>query len=140
MSEEKRSLLGGNLVKVAFPLVVILLPLALSIIGAVSAGDAGEAEAFLELPPEPNDGCVRDTEYMRYHHWTLLRETRDKVMREGVRQEISLDGCRGCHPARARFCNRCHQAVSLQPDCFGCHYYPDEPEPAAATDHARAGG
>ena len=34
-------------------------------------------------------------------------------------------------------CNRCHQAVSLQPDCFGCHYYPDTPE-AAAAEHQLA--
>jgi hypothetical protein len=33
MSEEKKSRFGGNLLKVAFPLVVILLPLALSVIG-----------------------------------------------------------------------------------------------------------
>ncbi|MCP4572613.1 MAG: hypothetical protein GY838_09715 [bacterium] len=137
MSGDRKSPLDGNLVKVVFPLLVILAPLGLSVIGAVSAGDPGAEEPFLELPPEPNEGCVRDAEFMRFHHWELLREVRDQVVRGGGRHEISLDRCRSCHPSRERFCSRCHEAVSLQPDCFGCHYYPADP--AAAVDHARAG-
>jgi len=74
-------------------------------------------------------------EYMPYHHWTLLREVRNEVVRDGVRGEISLDRCRGCHPGRERFCNRCHEAVSLAPDCFGCHYYPAVPTAATSALH-----
>lgn len=137
MNNRLRKLLDGNLIKVVFPLLVILAPLGFSLIGAVSAGDPLDGEPFLELPAEPNEGCVRETEYMRFHHWELLREVRDEAVRDGVRGQVTLDGCRECHPRRERFCNRCHEAVSLQPDCFGCHYYPADP--AAAAGHARTG-
>jgi len=137
MSDTGKSWIDRNLIKVVFPLLVILAPLGYSLVVAVVAGDPLGGEPFLELPAEPNEGCVRETDFMRFHHWELLREVRDQVVRSGVRNEISLDGCRGCHPSRERFCNRCHEAVSLQPDCFGCHYYPATPE--AAAQHAPAG-
>ncbi len=137
MSDTGKSWIDGNLIKVVFPLLVIISPLGYSFLDAVFAGDPRDGEPFLEMPAEPNEGCVRETDFMRFHHWELLREVRDQVVRSGVRNEISLDGCRGCHPSRERFCNRCHEAVSLQPDCFGCHYYPATPE--AAAQQAPAG-
>ena len=137
MSDTGKSWIDGNLIKVVFPLLVIIAPLGYSFLDAVFAGDPRDGEPFLEMPAEPNEGCVRETDFMRFHHWELLREVRDQVVRSGVRNEISLDGCRGCHPSRERFCNRCHEAVSLQPDCFGCHYYPATPE--AAAQQAPAG-
>ena len=84
-----------------------------------------EAQAFLEMPAE-SDGCVREGEYMRFHHMDLLKEIREDVIRRGDRSEgITLSGCGDCHENRANFCNRCHDAVTLPLDCFGCHYYPD---------------
>lgn len=122
-------------VLVALPIVVILAPFGYSLYSHVFARDVQETRPFLELPAEPNEGCVRDTEYMRFHHWELLREVRDLAMRHGVRGEISLDRCRECHPNRDRFCNQCHVSVSLQPDCFGCHYYPASPASGTAPAH-----
>ncbi|MFC2085001.1 cytochrome C, partial [Bacteroidota bacterium] len=68
--------------------------------------------------------CVRETEYMRHHHWELLRTIREEVVRYGKRGEINLKKCQECHTSRERFCNKCHDAVSMKPDCYGCHYYP----------------
>jgi len=124
MSSRRILGVGRNAAVAVIPLLIILAPLGHAIYVEVLADDVDDAQAFLELPAEPNDGCVRETTYMRFHHWELLREVRDEVVRGGVRKEISLTRCRECHPSREKFCNRCHQAVSLEPDCFGCHYYP----------------
>jgi len=120
----------GNIkifILVAIPVVIILLPFGYSLYNFVFARDAQDAGPFLELPAEPNEGCVRETEYMRFHHWELLRQVRDESVRSGVRGGITLSGCRECHVNRERFCNRCHEAVSMELDCFGCHYYPASP-------------
>lgn len=137
MSDTDRPQRNRNLALVLVPVLVILAPLGHAVYDAVIADDGADAGPFLELPPTPNEGCVRDTEYMRFHHWLLLREVRDRAVRDGVRGEITLDGCRECHANRERFCNRCHQAVSLEPDCFGCHYYPAEPGQAGGHAGAR---
>ena len=81
-------------------------------------------EPFLEKPAPEHDKCVRETTYMRHHHWELLRGIREEVVRYGMRGEVGLNGCRDCHTKRERFCDQCHTAVSLTPDCWGCHYYP----------------
>ena len=47
-----------------------------------------------------------------------------QVVRYGIRGEIGLKKCKECHTSRERFCTKCHEAVSLTPDCYGCHYYP----------------
>ncbi len=123
MSDDKKPYARKGTALVAIPIVILLIPLVYSLVGSVATSD----EVFLELP-EGYDSCVRDTEYMRFHHWELLLELREKVVRHGERQEITLDKCRSCHQNRERFCNQCHDAVSLKPDCWGCHYYPEKPE------------
>ena len=103
---------------------VLLVPLGYSVVATVISG-SGEADPpFLEMPDPQYAECVKATEYMRYHHWELLREVREQVVRYGQRGEIGLDKCRDCHTSREQFCNQCHNAVSLTPDCFGCHYNP----------------
>ena len=103
--------------------VVVLSPFGYSVISRVAAtGDP--PEVFLERPDPQHEKCVRDTEYMRYHHWELLSQVREQVVRYGQRDDAGLRGCRDCHTSRERFCNRCHDAASVWPDCFGCHYYP----------------
>lgn len=103
--------------------VLVLLPPAYSVIARVlGVGDSDEP--FLEMPDEKHTECVKDTEYMRYHHWELLRGIREEVVRYGLRGDIGLNRCRDCHTSRERFCDQCHNATSLKPDCFGCHYYP----------------
>ncbi|MBU8932654.1 MAG: hypothetical protein KOO62_01480 [candidate division Zixibacteria bacterium] len=105
-------------------LVVILLPLVFSVVSFVSTEQAESSELFLEMPDPQYKNCVKDTDYMRYHHWELLRQIREEVVRFGFRKDLSLDKCQECHTSRERFCNSCHDATSLTPDCFECHYYP----------------
>jgi hypothetical protein len=106
---------------VAIPVAIILLPLALSLVLGVCAQGP---KPFLEIDKK-HDKCVRDTKYMRFRHMHLLKEVRDDVVREGKNSDIELDNCKKCHPRRERFCNRCHDAVNLNPDCFVCHHYPN---------------
>ena len=108
--------------------VIILFPIGYSVVSVAFPGP----DPFLDIdepayqPDEKNAACIggRDRTYMRFHHMDLLKEIRDQVVREGARAEIGLDDCWQCHTSRERFCNRCHNAVNLQPDCFRCHYDP----------------
>jgi hypothetical protein len=116
-------------IAVVIAVLIILFPLAFSI---VSLPFSNVPDPFLEMPDAEMGPCVREKEYMRYHHMDLLKELREKAVREGKRGDIGLKSCAGCHVNRDGFCNRCHNAVSLSLDCFGCHYYPDQ---AAKSDH-----
>ena len=112
----------------AIPMIAILLPIAYSVVvGVASHTTAVHASLVLPDPDVHGTDCVEDTLYMRYHHWELLTQVRDQVMRQGQRGDIPLAGlnrCRECHTSRENFCNHCHDAVNLYPECFGCHYYP----------------
>jgi len=118
--DDKRVVIAVSVI-VAF----VAIPFLFSLIGFVAARNA---RPFLEYPDEKYENCVRETEYMRFHHWELLAQIREDFVRHGKRGDITLSGCRECHPNRERFCNECHNAVNLTPDCFGCHYYPATPE------------
>ena len=108
----------------ALSALVILLPFGYSAVSRVVVPDGSAPRPFLEKADPKYDRCIRDTTYMRFHHWELLRTVRDEVVRSGRPGDVALKKCRGCHTSRERFCDRCHNAVSLQPDCWGCHYYP----------------
>jgi hypothetical protein len=100
--------------------VIILLPVVLS---ALKPLLAAEPDVFLE-PADPQwDSCVRDAEYMRFHHMDLLKEVRADVVRRGLKGGITLKGCGDCHQHRDLFCDRCHEKASVILDCWGCHYY-----------------
>lgn len=118
-----------NTVAVIVAAVVILFPVVYSFMSYVFAGGTSSEMPFVVLPGPEHDKCVRDTHYMRFHHWELLKDMRERV-RTRNRGDINFDRCRECHTNRATFCNRCHDAVNLQPDCWGCHYYPETPEGA----------
>jgi hypothetical protein len=105
-------------------ILVIFLPLGYSVVSRVVPGAGEPTAVFLEMPDPQHEECVKDTEYMRFHHWELLRDVREEIVRYGNRGEISLKGCVNCHPNRERFCDACHNAASVRPDCYGCHYYP----------------
>jgi hypothetical protein len=121
----KTPLLGGRGNALTAVLVlVILLPFGYSAVSRAVAGSDPGPEPFLEKPDPKEDSCVRDETYMRFHHWELLQTVRDEVVRSGQLGDVSLDGCKDCHTSRERFCDRCHNAVSLQPDCWRCHDYP----------------
>ncbi len=105
--------------------LIMLCPLGYYLVRGVITQGGEPAKAFLERPDAKYDSCVsKGTEYMRLHHWELLREIREEVVRYGRVGNVGLNGCRECHTSRERFCDKCHNAVNLKPDCFGCHYYP----------------
>jgi hypothetical protein len=115
--------------------VIVVVILALIILGPIGyygilSASGDQADPFLERPDEKYQECIRETTYMRFNHWVLLKEIREQVMRDGNREEIVLKNCKDCHTSRARFCDQCHNTVSLTPDCFDCHNYPEYPEAA----------
>jgi len=116
--------------------VIILLPVVFSVLKPLWAA---EPETFLE-PPDPRwENCVRDAEYMRFHHMDLLKDTREDVIRSGLKGGITLAGCGDCHRHRDLFCDRCHEAASVSLDCWGCHYYLTESEIRELEEHERGG-
>lgn len=127
-----------TIILVAAPILIIVFPFVYSLAGAVFGGDPHADFPLLEYPdPAQYKECVRETEYMRFHHMDLLKELRIKVVRDGQPQELGIKSCRGCHPNKDQFCNRCHDTVSLYPDCWGCHYYPDNPEEEPEDTHLK---
>ena len=110
-------------VMVTVSMGIIFIPF-ISSIGGYVFGDEVKASPFLETPDGGFEDCVKDVSYMRFHHMDVLRRMRARAVRDGMRGETTLDKCRGCHPSRGGFCNRCHEAASVSLDCFGCHYYP----------------
>jgi hypothetical protein len=124
MNNDKKSKNKSSVTVALIPIIIILVPLLYSLVSFISAKGDQNSEPFYERPDPKFTECVRETEYMRHYHWELLRAVREDVVRYGKRGEISLRGCQNCHTSRERFCNRCHDAVSMYPDCYGCHYYP----------------
>ena len=121
-----KKIFGINITVIAviIPILIIVLPFGYSVVSFVFAQDSKSPQPFLELPDEKYENCVKETTYMRYRHWELLRGIREEIVRYGKRGDIGLLKCQDCHTSRERFCNKCHDAVSLTPDCFDCHYYP----------------
>jgi len=105
--------------------VVILLPIGLSAFGLHIPSPPEMPEVFLEPVDQKWENCIRDSTEMRFRHMEVLKEIRDKVIRLGIRDEVTLAGCGTCHINRERFCDRCHAEASVTLDCFGCHYYPE---------------
>ena len=119
----------SNKTVVVAMVIIILIPIAYS---AVSRAVTTGPQPFLERPDEKYESCIRDTEYMRFHHMDYLKEVREEYVRYGIREAKGLTSCKECHTSRERFCNRGHNIADLTIDCFGCHYYP-ETAPAAAN-------
>jgi hypothetical protein len=110
--------------------------------------------ASLYPPPkkvDPRYHCVKDAEWMRAHHMTLLNEWRDSVVREGDRDFVADDGthyqkslsntCLSCHadwtgfaedkmripPAeQPRSCLECHDYAGVSVYCYDCHIHPEK--------------
>jgi len=57
-------------------------------------------------------------------HGTNRIEVQMPLPPEDARERPRLQDCRICHESRAEFCDRCHEAVNLTPDCWNCHDYP----------------
>jgi len=123
---KNKALSGMGIKPIAVVLIIVLMltPLAYSVADHLFHFGSDDVGPFLERPDPKFKECVKDTEYMRLHHWELLREIREEVVRYGIRGEVDLAKCMDCHTSREKFCDKCHNEVSLTPDCFGCHYYP----------------
>ena len=85
--------------------------------------------------------CVESKEYMRGEHMQILNNWRDSVVRDayrgytsttnGKRWNMSLqNGCLKCHSNKKKFCDECHNYMSVKPFCFDCHIQPEEKEEA----------
>ena len=87
----------------------------------------------LQKPVEGKQ-CVESTPFMRAKHMNLLDEWRDSVVRDGMHSYTASDGrtyemslektCLHCHTEPAKFCNRCHEYLAVQPSCWNCHQQP----------------
>jgi len=120
------------------PLVIILGPIAYSIMAPLILQGAESGQPFLEKAVSNyHGGCaLGDPTVVRYRHWEILKDIREEIVRYGDRKENEIDlgggkrvvkglsSCKECHLSRERFCDQCHNAVSLFPDCFDCHNYP----------------
>ena len=108
-------------------LVIVLAVLAAPILYTISsnASSTGKnGDLNLVIPAEAGTKCIEDTAYMRANHMILLKHTRDDVVREGIRKiSHSLHNCSSCHTKREEFCDKCHNYVGANPECFDCHKY-----------------
>jgi len=114
----------ASIIAVILPVLIIIFPFVYSFFTHAFIQDNQDSQPFLEKPDAKFKNCVKETDFMRQHHWEVLRAVREEVVRYGKRGDISLDKCKDCHTSRERFCKKCHSAVSMAPDCYGCHYYP----------------
>ena len=98
------------------------------------AGEASVAAPVLEKAQGTQ--CVEDTEWMRARHMDLLNDWRDEVVRDGERYFVGPEGqrmekslsntCLSCHVNKDKFCDRCHNYMSVDPYCRDCHVIPKE--------------
>jgi hypothetical protein len=80
--------------------------------------------------------CVASKEYMRSSHFTMLDEWRHTAVRDGERYYKAADGkvyykslqvtCMDCHSDKTKFCDQCHNYLSVNPYCWDCHIAPEE--------------
>jgi [DsrC]-trisulfide reductase subunit J len=102
--------------------------------GALYAGAGGKEGGRTPVPVttiEKGDKCVRDTDWMRRNHMTLLKHQRDETMHKGIRgTDGALRGCIDCHASKKTgsvtgsdesFCQGCHQYAAVNLDCWECH-------------------
>jgi hypothetical protein len=107
-------------------LVLMGVPLLYSIVSFAARPSA--AEPWLE-PARAGTRCIQEPALMRFEHRHYLLGLRDQVVRTGDRSALGpeaprgIGSCSGCHLHRDRFCDRCHERVSLTLECFDCHKY-----------------
>lgn len=84
--------------------------------------------------PVTEKECVEPREYMAAEHMQLLDTWRDMALREEKREYVSTSGkvwavslqntCMSCHTDKVGFCDKCHDANSVDPYCWDCHVEP----------------
>ena len=75
--------------------------------------------------------CIYDTEYMRENHMEILHQWKVQVVRDDNRVMVTPDGrefemslqntCLDCHSNYDEFCEKCHNANGVDPNCWTCH-------------------
>jgi len=126
-----------NAGKITVGLVVFLALITFPIWYNLATGKAGYAPELEKAAK--GDQCVRDSSWMTAHHMDLLNTWRDQVVREGERFDSNCAGvsyerslsntCLDCHVNKDKFCDQCHNYVSVDPYCWECHIIPKELEP-----------
>jgi hypothetical protein len=108
-------------------LLIGVLPWLTLTAGAARAAD-GVPKPAIKIATEGK--CIAPTEEMRRNHMDMLKHTRDKTMRQGIRGEkASLNECIGCHASKStgsvlgkdHFCESCHAYAAVKLDCWDCH-------------------
>lgn len=84
--------------------------------------------------PANEKECIEPAEYMLSEHMSLLNTWRDEALRDGKRLYVASNGkewvislqntCMSCHANKAKFCDSCHTANSVDPYCWDCHVAP----------------
>lgn len=105
---------------------------------------AGAAKPSIKI--ENPGQCIAPAAEMRVHHMEMLKHTRDRTMRQGIRGEkASLNECINCHASKASgsvlgkdgFCQECHTYAAVKLDCWDCHQPKAGYKPVAATGGAK---
>jgi hypothetical protein len=102
--------------------------LALGLLLVSLAAFAGAPQPVIKI--ENPGQCIAPAGEMRKNHMDLLKHTRDRTMRQGIRGEkASLNGCINCHASKTTgsvlgkegFCQECHSYAAVKLDCWDCH-------------------
>ena len=102
-----------------------------------NAGKAAKApDPELTAKAKEAKVCVAQKSYMRESHFTMLDEWRNTSVRDGERYYTASDGkkyykslqvtCMDCHSNKTKFCDQCHNYMSVAPYCWDCHIVPKE--------------
>ena len=102
-----------------------------------NAGKAAKApDPELTAKAKEAKVCVAQKSYMRESHFTMLDEWRNTSVRDGERYYTASDGkkyykslqvtCMDCHSNKTKFCDQCHNYMSVAPYCWDCHIVPEE--------------
>jgi len=102
-----------------------------------NAGTAAKAPAP-ELTAKAKEAkvCVAEKPYITKSHFVLLDEWRNSSVRDGERYYKAFNGkiyykslqvtCVECHSNKTKFCDQCHNYMSVVPYCWDCHIVPEE--------------
>lgn len=128
--------------------------LRLAVLAAVAAfvalAPANAGDAPLPDVPKAAAGtqCVREPDFMRRNHMSMLKHKRDMTVHDGDRTpEFSLKECVTCHAVPGadgkavtvadpkHFCRSCHDYAAVKVDCFECHASRPDQAGAASLDN-----
>lgn len=105
-----------------------LVGLAAILLLAPVCASAGASKPTLKI--ENPGQCIAPVAEMRVNHMEMLKHTRDRTLRQGIRGEkASLNECINCHASKVTgsvlgkdgFCQECHSYAAVKLDCWDCH-------------------